>query len=251
VVERSTNSGTTWTPTSNTVSGTTASITGLSASTTYLFRISATNVSGVTGSPSAASNGVTTSGGGGAQTLTASFFKYARCTSTTYATAASGSGTFSVLPTVGTSVNVSNSLEGANYFVDQTFLEFNTAVGGSTVSAESFKITVVQASQVVTGMTLELYGYDFGTSVELADWRDSSALSGFTLLASTSITSSSSGVLTFTLSGTTLRDYIQARLSTVSRFVLAANTQRTNTTPTAASRVNLNASTAELAFTVA
>jgi len=258
VIERSSNGGGAWTTASATTSGSgtiTASVTGLAATTAYIFRVSATNTAGLTGSVSSNSNSITTSGSGGAQTLTPSLFKYlgssANMTDFTYDDAQLAGQLVTVLPSFGNTFGIGQSIEGGAYNIYQGFLEFNTAVGGTTVSAESFKLTITSASTVATGFTLELYGYDFGATVEAADWRTNTALSGLTLLASAGVTSSSTGVITLTLSGTALRSYIQSRLSTTSRFVLASSRQRTNTTPTGNERIILNGSACELAFTVA
>jgi titin len=258
VIERSTNGGGVWTTASATTSGSgtiTASVTGLAATTAYIFRVSATNSAGLTSSVSSSSNSITTSGSGGAQTLTPSLVKFIQSSASSvdfsYSDAQSATQGVAVLPTFGNTFNIGQSFEANSYNIFQGYVEFNTAVGGTTVSAESFKVTITNATNVVTGFTLELYGYDFGATVEAADWRTNTALSSLTLLGSAGVTSSSTGVITLTLSGTALRSYIQSRLSTTSRFVLASSRQRTNTTPTGNERISLNGAACELAFTVA
>ena len=114
--------------------------------------------------------------------------------------------------------------------------------------------SVTSAGSVGSGFTLELYAYDFGAIVEGSDWRSNTVLNSgtLTLLASSGVTTSSSGVLTFTLNGTELKSYLQGKLSGNSRFVLVSNRQRTNAPLTASGNeyITLNGSACELSFTV-
>lgn len=96
---------------------------------------------------------------------------YVYCNDATYLTAARGDGGFT---TSATSANVFVGQQ-PSYFAIQAFMTWDTsAVGSDTVSNVDFEIDGTSDSST-TDFTLEGYAYDWGSTLESADFRDSDA----------------------------------------------------------------------------
>jgi hypothetical protein len=104
-----------------------------------------------------------------------------------------GSGTYATA--YGSGESTSSSLftgqlyAGAVYYLDQTFLEFDTSgIGaGQVVTGVTLSLYGVQNDDIGTAFVLQARTYDFGASVTTADWRTPSQFSALTLLASLSV----------------------------------------------------------------
>lgn len=111
----------------------------------------------------------------------------------------------------------------------QYFLEFDTSTlpDGATINSVALKIYPFTKDN---GYTLEVRGYDAGTSLTTADWQTPSALGALTLLASIATASLSTGALnTITENGSNFRSYINTTGKT--RVVLNLAEFRTSAAP--------------------
>jgi len=99
---------------------------------------------------------------------------YIQCADVIYLTAARGDGTsFSYVSSNFTRIGQRDS--GSAYYCYETFLTWDTsAVGTDTVSNVDFEVDGA-ANASTTDFTVEGYAYDWGSTLENADFRDSDA----------------------------------------------------------------------------
>jgi titin len=235
LVQFSSNGGTTWTTFSDgTSTDTSTSVTGLTNNTAYVFRVAAVNAIGA-GSYSSASNSVTpnaassqnispTANRGGVETG-AFAYSDARTASGVDTLIFPRTATGTMILSVGQTQGTYN--EQDTYFVSYGLLEFNTS-GLGTLSSAQLKLDVYQDFSI-TDFTLEVYSYDYGTSITTADAVNLSTLNSSNILASLSTASLGTGLKTFTSNGPALRNAINT--NGVTRLLVVSSRSRLGNVP--------------------
>ena len=156
-------------------------------------------------------------------------WSYISSSSSVYSTARTGSSLFS---NIGASVVVAGQQKsGSNYFCYLTYLEFDTSAipVGATINSVTLKLAVTTDNST-QDLTLQARSFDFGTAVDVGDWRGSSFATD-TLLATKSTAGISTGsYVSFAENGTAFRSGIVAGGNT--RIVVGSDRFASGTTPT-------------------
>lgn len=154
-----------------------------------------------------------------------------RNTSTTYNTAADGTGTQALGGVTATQNAVGQEFSTPNYTCYQLFFDWDTSAIADTdvVSAAVFSL-YCQADSSTTDFTVEIFTYDFSTSVDAGDFRTATQLGALTKLATASTVGISTAAYTdFTDTGNSAA---AVNKTGSTRVVVASDRQRTKATPT-------------------
>jgi len=239
----STDNGTTWTTRSLASTASPLVITGLTNGTAYTVKLRAVNSVG-SGTASAGVAGTPTAGGSWIRTPTGNTWRVqstadqvnnpSASAASLYGWARTPNGTnSSVTPLGATSYlyvgQYTEFLDPEYRFgIEQGFVEFDTAVGGTVTSCSL--TTGISFDYSDNDFTLEVYARDYGTTVDATDFVPGATLTGLTLAASLSTVGlTTSGTKTFTLSGTVLQSAISTSGKT--RLLFVASRNRTGTAP--------------------
>jgi hypothetical protein len=246
--------------------------TGLTNGTTYHYRVRARNNASLTGAASASASGAPAAPGGSgtARSIAPTLSNSGRIVWSsevggfghTYAQAQAlntsvGVGTLTLIlgtttPAGGVGQGVDSVFEAdPAFYVNQQFLEFNTAVGGTVAASPAPGITLQLTSDLsTTDFLVEAFLFDYGTLAD-TDMRTGpqvAALTKVAELASSGI--GSAGLKTMTI---TNQAALNAAINTAgtTRILLASNRYRTNTAPAVdvMEQLNFNMSGARLEFT--
>lgn len=170
-----------------------------------------------------------------------------RSASDSYATARNGGAAVDQVDTAGEFMYVGQNKAATSplYRLHQGFVEFDFDTVGAvvpadaTVEAVTLKATPMGLSTGGADFTIEASVFDFGASLEAADWRSSSQLAALTRVA-TKATAGLAVDVGFEFDDLALVDAVQAALAGRKlRLVLASNRMRTATTPSGMEYVTL------------
>lgn len=158
-------------------------------------------------------------------------------TSTTYSTARSGTG-YSV-DTAGSSAQIGQLLDGADYYCYEAFFDFDTSSIPDTDNVSAVALALDgNFDNSTTDFTMQARTKDWGASLTSADWVAGASLGGLTLLATFATSGFSAfGYNTFTENGTNFQSAINKTGTT--RIVVASDRLESNTAPTNAERVSV------------
>lgn len=166
-----------------------------------------------------------------------------------YATARAGGAAVDQVETTDDRVYVGQNKAASSplYRLHEGFVEFGfDGVGGvpsdATVEAVTLKATPRGLSTGGADFTIEASVFDFGTSLEAADWRSGTQLAALTRVATKATAGLAVGV-GFEFDDVALVDAVQAALAGRKlRIVLASNRMRAATTPSGPEYVTLHSS---------
>ena len=164
-----------------------------------------------------------------------------------YATALAGGAAVDQVETTDDRLYVGQNKAATSplYRLHEAFVEFGfDGVGGvpsdATVEAVTLKATPMGLSTGGADFTIEASVFDFGTSLEAADWRSGTQLAALTRVATKATAGLAVGV-GFEFDDVALVDATQAALAGRKlRIVLASNRMRAATTPSGTEYVTLH-----------
>jgi hypothetical protein len=147
--------------------------------------------------------------------------------STVYSTARAGNNLVTA-----TALRVGQTLAGSSYYVEETFIRFDTSsIPDSAVISSVVLSLWCIVDNSTTNFVAEARSDDWGTTLETTDWVAGADLASKTLLATFAISGITVGAYNaFTESGTDFQSAINKTGET--RFLVSSDRTRTNTTPT-------------------
>lgn len=151
-----------------------------------------------------------------------------------YATAVAGGGTVAPQQSVdGLHLSVANTQSGGTYYIDESFLFFDTSAitTGEIPTSVTFSLNTYNNPGTTIAFTCEARAYTPSSPPNAADWRTPTQLTAATLLATLASTSfaATNSYAAFTENGTNFQAAINKGGTT--SFVVAANTTRTSSSP--------------------